>query len=202
MRSIITTTFVTLDGVMQAPGGPDEDRTGGFACGGWVFPYWDDMMGKVMDGFMSRPFDLLLGRRTYDIFAAYWPQSTEEPIAGRFNRATKYVVSHGSPDLPWERSELITGQVVDQLQRLKQQEAPDLWVHGSGELIQTLLAHQLIDRMHLWTFPAVVGGGKRLFADESLAAAFKLSDSRVSTTGVIIATYEPAGPLQTGSFAQ
>ncbi len=201
MRKIITTTFVTSDGVMQAPGGPKEDTSGGFAYGGWSFHYWDEMMGKVMDAFMRIPFELLLGKRTYDIFAAHWPHSKEEPVAGKFNSTKKYVVSHKPGGLPWQNSALITGDVVAEIKKLKKQDTPDLWVHGSGNLIQTLLANHLIDTMHVWTFPVTVGSGKRLFAEGTQAKELRLSDSKVSTTGVIIATYEPAGSLKIGSFA-
>jgi dihydrofolate reductase len=200
MRKIITTTFVTMDGVMQAPGGPEEDTSGGFAYGGWSFNYWDEIMGKVMGGFMEIPFELLLGKRTYDIFAAHWPQSKEEPIASKFNGTRKYVVSHESEELSWQSSTLITGDVVAELKKLKANDGPDLWVHGSGNLIQTLLKNNLIDAMHVWTFPVTVGMGKRLFAEGTQAGGFKLVGSKTSTTGVIIASYEPAGPLKTGSF--
>lgn len=202
MRSIITTTFVTADGVMQAPGGPEEDTSGGFAYGGWTFPYWDDGMGAIMDGFMGLPFELLLGRRTYDIFAAYWPHAKEAPsVAKPFNATRKYVVSHHDIKLSWNNSTLITGDVVAELRKLKELDRPDLWVHGSGNLIQTLLAHHLIDRMHVWMFPVTVGSGKRLFAEGTQPQEFKLLDSKISTTGVVIATYEPSGTVKTGSFA-
>jgi dihydrofolate reductase len=202
MRKIITTTFLTLDGVMQAPGGPDEDRSNGFAWGGWSFHYWDEIGSGVMGGFMSEKFDLLLGRNTYDIFASYWPQSREEPVASAFNNTTKYVVSHHSKlPLGWKNSVLITGDVPGQLRKLKQQTGSDLWVHGSGNLIQTLLANDLIDRMHIWICPLTVGPGKRLFAEGTKAQGFKLTESKTSTTGVTIMTYEPAGELKTGSFA-
>lgn len=203
MRKIITTTFVTMDGVMQAPGGPKEDTSGGFAYGGWSFGYWDDMMGKkVMAGFMELPFELLLGKRTYDIFAAHWPQSKEEPIASKFNGTKKYVVSHdAAAELPWENSMLITGNVAAELGKLKAQDGPDLWVHGSGNLIQTLLENHLVDTMHVWTFPITIGNGKRLFAEGTQAEGFTLVDSKIATSGVIIATYEPAGKIKMGSFA-
>jgi dihydrofolate reductase len=202
MRKLITTTFVTLDGVMQAPGGPEEDPTSGFKYGGWSVNYWDEMMGNVMTAFMGLPFELLLGKRTYDIFAAYWPHTKEDPIVAKpFNSTRKYVVSHTLADLPWQNSTLITKDVVTQIKKLKEQDGPDLWVHGSGNLIQTLLEHHLIDTMHVWTFPVTVGSGKRLFAEGTQAEGFKLTDSKISTTGVIIATYESAGTLKTGSFS-
>ena len=203
MRNIITTTFITLDGVVQAPGGPDEDTTGGFAYGGWSANYWDEFMGAVMNGFMALPFELLLGKRTYDIFAAYWPHADQDhTVAKPFNSTRKYVVSHKPAELSWQNSQLITGDdVVAQIKKLKEHDAPDLWVHGSANLIQTLLKHHLIDRMHLWIFPVTVGSGKRLFVEGVQAEGFKLVDSKVSKTGVIIVTYEPAGTLKTGSLA-
>lgn len=201
MRKIITTTFVTLDGVMQAPGGPEEDKADGFAYGGWSVNYWDDVMGDVMVKFMDMPFELLLGRKTYDIFAAHWPTSKEEPIASKFNHTTKYVVSHELIKLSWSNSKLVTGNVAAELKKLKKESGPDLWVHGSGNLIQTLLKNDLIDRMYIWTFPVTVGAGKRLFAEGAHAGGFKLIDSVVAKTGVIIATYEPAGMFKAGSFA-
>ncbi len=202
MRKIITTTFVTLDGVMQAPGGPTEDTSGGFVYGGWSVNYWDEMMGTVMNGFMGVPFELLLGRRTYDIFAAYWPNAKSSPeVAKPFNSTRKYVVSHTPMKLSWKNSTLITGDVAAKIKKLKEKDGPDLWVWGSGNLIQTLLTNHLIDTMHVWTFPITVGSGKRLFAEGTPAEGFQLVDSKISKTGVIIATYEPAGPLKTGSFA-
>jgi dihydrofolate reductase len=200
MRKIITTTYATLDGVMQAPGGSQEDTASGFAYGGWMFPYWDDIMNTVFNGFMGLSFELLLGKRTYDIFAPYWP-TQDNVIAKQFNSTRKYVVSHHPAELSWNNSKLITGDVVAELQKLKEQDAPDLWVHGSGNLIQTLLANHLVDAMHVWTFPLTIGSGKRLFVEGTQAQNFKLADSKISKTGVIIATYEPAGALKTGSFA-
>jgi dihydrofolate reductase len=201
MRKIVTTTFVTLDGVVQAPGGPAEDTTGGFAFGGWSANYWDEMMGTVMGGFMGVPFELLLGRRTYDIFAAFWPHTKDDPVvAEKFNATKKYVVSHKPVELSWQNSTCITGDVVSQIKKMKGEDGPDLWVHGSSNLIQTLLKHHLIDRMHLWIYPVTVGDGKRLFAEGTQAEGLKLVDSKSSTTGVIIATYEPVGALKTGSF--
>lgn len=203
MRRIITTTFVTLDGVMQAPGGPKEDTSNGFAYGGWSANYWDDKMGKIMGEIMVSPFELLLGRRTYDIFAAYWPTAkTDLEVAKSFNATKKYVISRSAPKLSWNSSILITGDVVAEIKKLKKISGPDLWVHGSGNLIQTLLSNDLIDRMLIWTFPVTVGKGKRLFEDDTKAAAFKLLDSKVSTTGVIIATYEPVGKLIVGSLGE
>lgn len=203
MRKIITTTFVSLDGVMQAPGGPDEDRSGDFKYGGWSFNYWDEVGGAVMSGFMQLPFEMLLGRRTYDIFAGYWPNAkSDQEIAHKFNSTTKYVVSHQPLKLSWQNSVLVSGDVVTQLKQLKTQNKPDLWVHGSGNLIQTLLANDLVDRMVVWTCPATIGGGKKLFSEGTKAANWKLIDSKLTTKGVVISTYEPDGPLRVGSFAE
>lgn len=204
MRKIITTTFVTLDGVMQAPGGPEEDKSGGFEYGGWqaaVPP--DEMLNSLLSGIMSAPFELLLGRVTYDIFAAYWPHAkTDLEVANPFNSTKKYVVSHTPFDPSWNNSICITGDVVSQIKKLKEQDGPDLWVWGSGNLIQTLLKNDLIDRMHLWIHPITIGSGKRLFADGTKAGLWKLVSSNVSTNGVIVGTYEPAGPLKPGSMVK
>jgi dihydrofolate reductase len=201
MRRLIVSTFLTLDGVMQAPGGPQEDDSGGFALGGWSFNYWDEKMGQVMGESMSAPFDLLLGRRTYDIFAAYWPHATEEQGAKPLNDATKYVASRSHPTLAWPTSVLIEGDAAEGIAALKEEDGPELQVHGSGDLIQTLLRHGLIDQFRLWVFPLVIGSGKRLFSDGTIPAGLTLVDSTVSSTGVVIGTYEPAGEIVTGSFA-
>ena len=201
MRKLSVNTFLTLDGVMQAPGGPEEDPEGGFTLGGWSVNYWDDKMGQLMDEVMSRPFDLLLGRKTYEIFAAYWPHASEEQGAKPLNDATKYVASRTLESLDWNPSVLIKGEAAEGVADLKKEEGPELQVHGSGNLIQTLLRHGLVDEFRLWTFPVVVGPGKRLFADGVVPAGLKLVDSQLSSTGVTIATYEPAGEIVTGSFA-
>jgi dihydrofolate reductase len=200
MRRLIVSTFLTLDGVMQAPGGPGEDDSG-FTHGGWSVNYWDDAMGQVMGKAMSAPFDLVLGRTTYDIFAAYWPHASEDQGAKPLNDATKYVASRSHPTLEWSRSVLIEGDAGEGVAALKTGDGPELQVHGSGNLIQTLLRHGLIDEFRLWVFPLVLGSGKRLFADGTIPAGLKLLDSTVSTTGVVIGTYEPAGDVVTGSFA-
>jgi dihydrofolate reductase len=202
MRKLIVSTFLTLDGVMQAPGGPGEDDSGGFAHGGWSVNYWDEQMGQVMGEAMSAPFDLVLGRKTYDIFAAYWPHAPEEAGAKPLNEATKYVASRGQPALGWSRSVLIEGDAAEGIAALKKSDGPELQVHGSENLIQTLLRHSLIDQYRLWVFPLVIGSGKRLFADGTIPSGLKLVDSKVSTTGVVIGTYESAGEIVTGSFAQ
>ncbi|MES2315829.1 MAG: dihydrofolate reductase family protein [Patescibacteria group bacterium] len=198
MRKIITTTFVTLDGVMQAPGGKAEDTAGGFKYGGWqqAFPQ-DAELTPILFSFFNIPFELLLGKVTYDIFAGFWPTATtDQEVAVPFNKNKKYVVSHEAFKPEWNNSELITGDVVAQIKKLKEMDGPDLWVWGSGNLIQTLLANNLIDRMHLWIHPITLGTGKKLFAEGTQPANWKLVDSKVGKTGLIFATYEPAGPLK------
>jgi dihydrofolate reductase len=201
MGKLIVSTFLTLDGVMQAPGGPGEDDSDGFAHGGWSVRYWDDLMGEVMGAAMSVPFDLVLGRRTYDIFAAHWPHASDADGAKPLNDATKYVASRSRPTLEWRNSVLIEGDVAEGVAALKQQDGPELQVHGSGNLVQTLLRHDLVDQYRLWIFPLVLGSGKRLFSEGTIPSGLRLVDSRVSTTGVFIGTYEPAGEVVTGSFA-
>ena len=201
MRKLLVSTFMTLDGVMQAPGGPEEDTDGGFALGGWSVNYWDDVMMEVKGKEMGVPFDLVLGRRTYDIFASYWPDAPEED-AKPLNDATKYVASRGRPNLTWDRSVLIEGDVAQGVAKLKEADGPELQVHGSWNLIQTLLPHGLVDQFNLWVFPLVIGSGKRLFADGTIPAGLKLVDSTVSTTGVFIGTYVQAGEIQPGTFAR
>jgi dihydrofolate reductase len=201
MRKLIVSTFLTLDGVIQAPGGPEEDDSGGFALGGWSVNYWDEQMGQVMAEAMSAPFDLVLGRRTYEIFAAYWPHAPEEAGSKPLNDATKYVASRSRPRLEWGPSVLIEGDAADGIAELKKGEGPELQVHGSGNLIQTLMRHNLVDQYRLWVFPLVIGSGKRLFSDGTIPSALKLVDSKVFATGVVIGTYEPAGQIVTGSFA-
>jgi dihydrofolate reductase len=203
MRKIIVLSFVSLDGVMQAPGGPDEDRSGGFEHGGWTVPYFDEFSGKVMSEQMGRPFDLLLGRKTYEIFAAYWPlhNAPDDPVGTGLNRATKYVASKTLEKIDWTPSRLLKGDVVTEIRKLKEQHGPELQVHGSGDLIQTLLKNDLVDELWLKIFPVTLGRGKRLFAQGALPASFKLLDSRTSPSGVIIANYARAGAVRTGSFA-
>ena len=201
MRKLMVNTFLTLDGVMQAPGGPEEDHSGGFTLGGWSVSYWDDLMGQVMTEAMSVPFDLVLGRKTYDIFAAYWPHAPEEAGAKPLNDATKFVASRSRPTLEWGPSVLIEGDAAEGIATLKKDDGPELQVHGSGNLIQTLMRHNLVDQYRLWIFPLVIGSGKRLFSDGTIPSALRLADSKVSTTGVVIGTYEPAGEIVTGSFA-
>ncbi|WP_376703565.1 dihydrofolate reductase family protein [Mesorhizobium sp. ISC25] len=201
MRKIIAATFVSLDGVMQAPGGPQEDPVGGFKFGGWTFHYWDDVMGAAMGETFSKPFALLLGRKTYDIFAAHWPYQKSGPIADSFNAVTKYVATHRPDTLSWQNSQPLGGDVVATLRRMKQEDGPDLLIQGSSELIQTLLANDLIDEISLLIFPLVLGKGKKLFGSGTIPAAFKLTRSQASTTGVLMASYERSGEIRTGSFA-
>jgi dihydrofolate reductase len=202
MRKIVALTFMTLDGIMQAPGGPDEDPSGGFKNGGWVAGYWDNFLGNVMGEQMTGPFDLLLGRKTYELFAAYWPHTkADEPGAKELNSARKFIVSRGLRKLEWANSVLVSGDVVGEIKKLKRQEGPEIQVHGSGNLIQTLLKHDLIDELRLKIFPITLGVGKRLFAEGTIPSGFKLLDFRTSTTGVVVATYGRAGAVKTGSLA-
>lgn len=205
MRKIITTTFVTMDGVMQAPGGPEEDKANDFKYGGWQYGKLDDeVSGKIMNGWFSQPFELLLGRVTYDIFASYWPKAqTDQNVAVPFNATKKYVVSHDvNFNATWNNSTVVSGDVVAELKKLKEMDGPNLWVWGSGNLIQTLLKENLIDQMIIMTHPVTIGSGKKLFEDGTQPAEWKLVDSTVTTKGVIFATYEPAGPLKTGTVGK
>jgi dihydrofolate reductase len=199
MRKIVVLSFISLDGVMQAPGGVEEDTSDGFKFGGWTVPYWDEFSSNIMGKQMSMPFDLLLGRKTYDIFAGYWPKQ-EGAIADPFNKTTKYVVSGSSPKLTWENSVLIEGDVVAKLKELKQQDGPVLQVHGSGNMIQTLLKNDLVDELWLKTFPVTLGKGKRLFAEGAMPARFELIESQTSPLGVIFASYKRSGDIETGTF--
>ncbi|HEY1644930.1 MAG TPA: dihydrofolate reductase family protein [Candidatus Saccharimonadales bacterium] len=200
MRKIVVLSFISLDGVMQAPGGSEEDTSGNFRYGGWTVPYSDEFSGDLLVKQMSLPYDLLLGRKTYDIFAGYWPKQTGS-IADPFNKATKYVVSASSPKLDWEKSVLIKGDVVAKLKELKQQNGSMLQVHGSGNLIQTLLKNDLVDELWLKIFPVTLGKGKHLFAEGTMPAAFELIESKTSPRGVIFANYKRSGEVKTGSFA-
>ena len=200
MRPLIVSTFLTLDGVMQAPGAPEEDPTGGFENGGWSVNYWDEAMQERMGEAMAGGFDLLLGRKTYEIFAAHWPH-TDAPGADTLNNATKYVASRTLDSVDWQNSTLIEGDLATAVPALKEQDGPEIQVHGSWDLIQSLLEHGLVDEFRLWTFPVVVGPGKRLFGDATLPAGLELVDSAISSTGVVMATYRPAGEVEAGSFA-
>jgi dihydrofolate reductase len=199
MRKLIVLEYITLDGVIQAAGGSQEDTLDGFKYGGWQGPFFDDFLGKVMEEQMREPFDLLLGRKTYDIFAGYWPH--HESFWPGVNAATKYVASHdASLKLNWSNSVLLTGDVAEEVKRLKTQSGPDLKVWGSSNLIQTLLKRDLVDELWLKIFPITLGTGKHLFVEGTIPAAFKLTDSKVSPKGVIIANYERVGEVRTGSF--
>jgi dihydrofolate reductase len=192
-----------MDGIMQAPGESEEDTSGGFAYGGWVAPLWDDFLDRAMLDQLSKPYDLVLGRKTYQIFAAYWPhQDTEkDPIAAGLNSARKYVASTTLRTLGWSNSTLLQGEVVQAIQALKQQDGPELQVHGSGNLIQTLLAHDLVDELWLKIFPITLGTGIRLFGEGTIPAAFTVRNAKTSPRGVIVASYERAGAVQTGTMA-
>jgi dihydrofolate reductase len=197
MRKIIALTMLTLDGVMQAPGGPQEDPSGGFKYGGWTAPYVDDFVGRSMGEQVSGSSELLLGRRTFEIFASYWPQ--HEDVWPGVNNGTKYVVSKTLTTHDWRNSVFLNGDVVDEIKQLKAQDAPDLHVYGSGSLIQTLLKHDLVDEFWLRIFPIALGTGKRLFAEGTIPVAFRLQEAQTSPTGVIIATFKRAGEVETGS---
>jgi dihydrofolate reductase len=203
MRNVVVSAFVSLDGVMQAPGGPDEDPTSDFKYGGWVWPYFDETSGAMLDEVFAHPYDLLLGRKTYEIFAAYWPyQSDDGPnseITRGFNKATKYVASRSGVKLTWQNSVAIPDAAAG-VARLKREDGPELLIQGSANLIQTLLAHDLIDRITLFAFPVVLGKGKRFFEDGVKPSAMKLEKSATSPSGVTMNTYTPAGVVKTGTM--
>ena len=212
MRTLVTAAFVTLDGIMQAPGGPDEDREGGFRYGGWTAPYWDPAFGRGTAANDGRPFDLVLGRKTYDMWAAHWPHVDVEPsadalaaemaaIARSFNAATKYVASRSRPALPWQNSRWLGDDATVALRELKRGDGPDLLTQGSSDFVQALLADDLVDELRLLMYPVTLGAGKRLFDEGTRAAAFTLTRSTPSSTGVILATCERAGAVKTGSFS-
>ncbi len=193
--------MITLDGVMQAPGGSKEDTSGGFKYGGWSFPYFDEFSSKIVDEDFSKPFDLLLGRKTYDIWSAYWPHNKEGVIGQAFDKATKYVASYDKTlNLTWDKSVLLQGDVVEAVKKLKGQQGLPLQVQGSGNFIQTLLKNDLVDELWLRTFPITLGSGKRLFAEGTIPAAFTLEKTKVSPSGVIFAYYKRAGEVKTGEF--
>ncbi len=198
MRKIIVLTFISMDGVMQAPGGPGEDDSGNFKFGGWTVPFFDEALGIVMTDQMDRPFDLLLGRKTFEVFAAYWPQHEDEGAG--INRATKYVASNTLTTHTWRQTVFLNGDVPGKIKELKQQDGPELQVHGSSVLIQTLLEHDLVDEFWLKIFPVTLGGGKRLFGTGTMPWSYLLFDSQVLPTGVIVANFKRDGEVETGSF--
>jgi dihydrofolate reductase len=199
MRKLTGAVFVSLDGVMQAPGGPDEDPTSGFRLGGWVQPFWSEKMGPFEDLIMDE-YDLLLGKRTYDIFSAYWPYNQDNPIGARFQAIEKYVLTHSDEPLAWENSHRLSGETAGAVAELKRSEGRDLLIQGSSSLYPPLLSERLIDRLVLITFPLVLGRGKRIFDGSETPAAMKLVDHFVSDKGVVLTAFEPAGDVPTGSF--
>lgn len=200
MRKIIVISMITLDGVMQSPGAPDEDPSGEFQYGGWIVPFADGFGGKVLQEQLGHPFDLLLGRKTYDIWVPYWPQNGESFIGAAFNKATKYVASTTLTEGAWDQTVILRDEIAAGVKKLKQSEGPELQVHGSAHLVQTLLEHDLVDELWLKIFPITLGGGKRLFAGGAIPAAFTLKSCTHSPGGVIFATYQRAGEVKTGSF--
>lgn len=212
MRKIVTGAFISLDGVMQAPGGPEEDPSGGFTLGGWTVPYWDDAIGSAMGESFATPFDLLLGRKTYDIFAGHWPRVPRDPkepgydagsaeISERFDAVTKYVATHRPESLAWKNSRALGKDVAGAVRELKKQDGPTLLTQGSTELIHLLLENDLVDELRLLIYPVALGKGKRLFSSGMVPASFAVKKSVVSPSGVIIATYERSGGVKTGTFA-
>jgi dihydrofolate reductase len=202
MRRIVVAAFISLDGIMQAPGGPQEDPTGRFTLGGWTAPHFDDALGAAMGEIFGRPFDLLLGRKTYHIFAGYWPYlaDPDDPIARVFNRVRKYVASRSNPRLAWNNSQLLGRDVVASLKALKGEDGPDLLVQGSSDFLQTLWKNGLVDEFSVVIFPLLLGKGKRLFADGTIPAGLKLVKSRSCPSGVIVANYKLDGAVRTGDF--
>ncbi len=198
MRKVIALEFMTLDGVIQAGGGPEEDTSGGFAYGGWQVPYSDEVLGTVMRRQLDMPFELLLGRKTFEIWAAYWPHHAD--IWPGVNPATKYVASNTMTASEWQPTVFLNGDIAEKVRQLKQQSGPDLHVYGSANLLQTLMKHDLVDAFWLKIYPLTLGSGKRLFTDGTIPAAFKVTESQISPTGIIIVNYERAGAVTTGSF--
>ena len=198
MRKIIVLTFLTLDGVMQAPGGPEEDTSNGFKYGGWTHPFFDDFMGEEMAKQMAGTYELLLGRKTFEIFAGYWPEHTEE--WPQVNKITKYVASNTLKEHAWGHSKFLDGDVAEKIKKLKEEDGPDLQVHGSADLIQTLLKNDLVDELWLKIFPVTLGTGKKLFADGTIPKTFELVESKTSPKGVIIANFKKGGEVKTGTF--
>ncbi len=202
MRKLVVGTFLTLDGVMQAPGGPDEDRDGGFPHGGWLVPYFDDRIGEIMTEWTARAGAFLLGRRTYEIFAGSWPNATDpaDEIANVLNTRPKFVASRTLDRVEWNNSHLLRGDVAGEVAKLKAQEGGEIQVHGSGDLVQTLFRHDLVDTLRIWQFPVVLGTGKRLFGEGAVPRGFRLVDTQAATTGAVLHVYERAGELRYGEF--
>lgn len=198
MRKLTGAVFLSLDGVMQAPGGPEEDPTGGFTLGGWVWPYWDEL--APFDELIMGEYDLLLGKRTYDIFAAYWPYNQDNPIGEKFQRIDKYVLTHSDAPLDWNNSHRLSGETAEAVAKLKHTKGRDLLIQGSSTLYVPLLAAGLIDRLMLMTFPVLLGKGRRVFDGSENPGALKLVDHVVSSKGVVLSVYEPAGEVRTGTF--
>lgn len=202
MATLVVGTFLSLDGVMQGPGGPDEDRSGGFALGGWSVGYWDEAMGEIITGWTSKADALLLGRRTYEIFAAHWPNvPDDDPVGAVLNRVPKYVASTTLGTVGWNNSMLLVGDVPSAVAALKRERSGEIQVHGSGGLLQTLIGHDLVDEYRLWTFPVLLGSGKRLFETGTIPTGLELIDTTTSSTGVVINRYRRAGDIRYGSFA-
>ena len=197
MRKVIVLEHISLDGVIQAPGGPDEDTSGGFAYGGWIAPYADEILGTALRKQMNLPFDLLLGRTTFDIWEPYWPQHADEWPG--VNTATKYVASNTRTSSKWQPSVFLDGDIAEKVAQIKQQPGPDMNVWGSGHLLQTLMKHDLVDVFWLMIYPITLGGGKRLFADGTIPAAFKVTESKIGSNGVIVVNFERTGAITTGS---
>ena len=197
MRKVVVLEHISFDGVIQAPGGPEEDTSDGFAYGGWAGPYADEIVGTALRRQMNMPFDLLLGRKTFDIWAPYWPQHADAWPG--VNTATKYVASNTMTSSEWQPSVFLNGDIAEKVAKIKQQPGPDLNVWGSGDLLQTLIKHDLVDTFWLMIYPLTLGDGKRLFADGTIAAAFKVTESKVGSSGIIIVNYERAGAITTGS---
>jgi dihydrofolate reductase len=200
MRKLVVGTFLTLDGVMQAPGGPDEDRDGGFRHGGWLVPYFDDMMGAIMTEWTTRAGAFLLGRKTYEIFAGSWPKSTDpaDEIATALNNRPKFVASRTLTNVTWNNSHLLKGDVAAEVAKLKAQDGDEIQVHGSGDLLQTLLQRDLVDTLRIWQFPVVIGTGKRLFGRGTIPGAFRLVETQLTPTGAVLHVYQRAGELAYG----
>jgi len=200
MRKLVVGTFLTLDGVMQAPGGPDEDRDGGFRHGGWLVPYFDEKFVEIMTAWTKQAGAFLLGRRTYEIFAASWPRSTDpaDEIAAALNTRPKFVASRTLKEVTWNNSFLLKGDVAEEVAKLKREEGGEIQVHGSSNFLQTLLRHDLIDTLRIWQFPVVIGTGKRLFGEGTIPASFRLVDTQLTATGAVLHVYERVGDLRYG----